>query len=139
MVSDEAIVLSLYSWRILTGVPLVRQVEFRIDLVPGVAPVAKAPYRLMRSNERTSCSIFWVCQLKRLKACFPFVVHILLNIYSCVRESLFSNHHRFPLLQTRLHYFIDSRNSTSLFDLVSLEKLLTNQDDFSTIRFCLSP
>ena len=30
----------------LSGVPLVRQVEFRIDLVPGAAPIAKEPYRL---------------------------------------------------------------------------------------------
>ena len=31
----------------LPGVPLERQVEFRIDLVPGAAPIAKAPYRLV--------------------------------------------------------------------------------------------
>ncbi|GJR63147.1 putative reverse transcriptase domain-containing protein [Tanacetum coccineum] len=30
----------------LPGLPLTRQVEFQIDLVPGVAPVARAPYRL---------------------------------------------------------------------------------------------
>ncbi|GJX17361.1 putative reverse transcriptase domain-containing protein [Tanacetum coccineum] len=30
----------------LTGLPLVRQVEFQIDLIPGAAPVARAPYRL---------------------------------------------------------------------------------------------
>ncbi|GJS29115.1 putative reverse transcriptase domain-containing protein [Tanacetum coccineum] len=30
----------------LLGLPLTRQVEFQIDLVPGVAPVARAPYRL---------------------------------------------------------------------------------------------
>jgi hypothetical protein len=30
----------------VSGIPPIRQVEFRIDLVPGVAPVAKAPYRL---------------------------------------------------------------------------------------------
>ncbi|KAJ9558584.1 hypothetical protein OSB04_013198 [Centaurea solstitialis] len=30
----------------LSGIPPERQVEFRIDLVPGEAPVAKAPYRL---------------------------------------------------------------------------------------------
>ncbi|XP_024990677.1 uncharacterized protein LOC112524966 [Cynara cardunculus var. scolymus] len=30
----------------LSGLPPSRQVEFRIDLVPGAAPVAKAPYRL---------------------------------------------------------------------------------------------
>nr|GEX60112.1 putative reverse transcriptase domain-containing protein [Tanacetum cinerariifolium] len=30
----------------LLGIPPARQVEFQIDLVPGVAPVARAPYRL---------------------------------------------------------------------------------------------
>nr|GEW09440.1 putative reverse transcriptase domain-containing protein [Tanacetum cinerariifolium] len=30
----------------LTGLPPARQVEFQIDLVPGAAPVARAPYRL---------------------------------------------------------------------------------------------
>ncbi|GJV28232.1 putative reverse transcriptase domain-containing protein [Tanacetum coccineum] len=30
----------------LSGLPLTRQVEFQIDLVPGAAPVARAPYRL---------------------------------------------------------------------------------------------
>ncbi|GJS35343.1 hypothetical protein Tco_0533725 [Tanacetum coccineum] len=30
----------------LLGLPLTRQFEFQIELVPGVAPVAKAPYRL---------------------------------------------------------------------------------------------
>ncbi|GKC26539.1 putative reverse transcriptase domain-containing protein, partial [Tanacetum coccineum] len=30
----------------LPGLPPARQVEFQIDLVPGAAPVARAPYRL---------------------------------------------------------------------------------------------
>jgi hypothetical protein len=30
----------------VSGLPPVRQIEFRVDLVPGAAPVAKAPYRL---------------------------------------------------------------------------------------------
>ncbi|KAI3810891.1 hypothetical protein L1987_20522 [Smallanthus sonchifolius] len=34
----------------LPGLPPVRQVEFRIDLVPGANPVAKAPYRLAPSE-----------------------------------------------------------------------------------------
>ncbi|GJX60791.1 putative reverse transcriptase domain-containing protein [Tanacetum coccineum] len=34
----------------LSGVPLARQVEFQIDLVPGVAPIARAPYRLAPSK-----------------------------------------------------------------------------------------
>ncbi|GJU23375.1 putative nucleotidyltransferase, ribonuclease H [Tanacetum coccineum] len=34
----------------LPGLPLIRQVEFQIDLVPGVAPIARAPYRLAPSE-----------------------------------------------------------------------------------------
>ncbi|GJZ59006.1 putative reverse transcriptase domain-containing protein, partial [Tanacetum coccineum] len=34
----------------LSGLPPQRQVEFRIDLVPGVMPVAKSPYRLAPSK-----------------------------------------------------------------------------------------
>ncbi|GJZ21132.1 putative reverse transcriptase domain-containing protein [Tanacetum coccineum] len=35
----------------LSGLPPPRQVEFRIDLVPGVAPVARAPHRLARYHQ----------------------------------------------------------------------------------------
>ncbi|GJU83572.1 putative reverse transcriptase domain-containing protein [Tanacetum coccineum] len=34
----------------LPGLPLTRQVEFQIDLIPGAAPVARAPYRLTPSE-----------------------------------------------------------------------------------------
>nr|GEW51395.1 hypothetical protein [Tanacetum cinerariifolium] len=34
----------------LPGLPPPRQVEFRIDLIPGAAPVARSPYRLARSK-----------------------------------------------------------------------------------------
>ncbi|GKB41116.1 putative reverse transcriptase domain-containing protein, partial [Tanacetum coccineum] len=34
----------------LSGLPPTRQVEFQIDLVPGAAPVARAPYRLAPSE-----------------------------------------------------------------------------------------
>nr|GFC95529.1 putative reverse transcriptase domain-containing protein [Tanacetum cinerariifolium] len=34
----------------LLAIPPARQVEFQIDLVPGVAPVARAPYRLAPSE-----------------------------------------------------------------------------------------
>ncbi|GKF63627.1 hypothetical protein Tco_0187075, partial [Tanacetum coccineum] len=34
----------------LLGLPLTRQVEFQIDLIPGAAPVARAPYRLPPSE-----------------------------------------------------------------------------------------
>nr|GEX23957.1 putative reverse transcriptase domain-containing protein [Tanacetum cinerariifolium] len=32
------------------GLPLTRQVEFKIDLIPGAAPIARAPYRLASSD-----------------------------------------------------------------------------------------
>nr|GFD09240.1 putative reverse transcriptase domain-containing protein [Tanacetum cinerariifolium] len=34
----------------LPGLPPARPVEFRIDLIPGAAPVARAPYRLAPSE-----------------------------------------------------------------------------------------
>ncbi|GKG12718.1 hypothetical protein Tco_0346955 [Tanacetum coccineum] len=34
----------------LLGLPLVRQVEFQIDLIPGTEPIARAPYRLAPSE-----------------------------------------------------------------------------------------
>ncbi|GJS90710.1 putative reverse transcriptase domain-containing protein [Tanacetum coccineum] len=34
----------------LSGLPLTRQVEFQIDLIPGAAPVARVPYRLAPSE-----------------------------------------------------------------------------------------
>ncbi|GKC39626.1 putative reverse transcriptase domain-containing protein, partial [Tanacetum coccineum] len=36
----------------LPGLPPTRQVEFQIDLVPGAAPVARAPYRLAPSEQQ---------------------------------------------------------------------------------------
>jgi hypothetical protein len=30
----------------LLGMPLEREVEFYIDLIPGIAPIAKRPYRM---------------------------------------------------------------------------------------------
>ncbi|GJX77276.1 putative reverse transcriptase domain-containing protein [Tanacetum coccineum] len=38
----------------LPGLPPVRQVEFQIDLIPGAAPVARAPYRLAPSEMQRS-------------------------------------------------------------------------------------
>nr|GFB89106.1 reverse transcriptase domain-containing protein [Tanacetum cinerariifolium]GFD44673.1 reverse transcriptase domain-containing protein [Tanacetum cinerariifolium] len=34
----------------LPGLPPVRPVEFQVDLIPGAAPVARAPYRLAPSE-----------------------------------------------------------------------------------------
>ncbi|GJS79050.1 putative reverse transcriptase domain-containing protein [Tanacetum coccineum] len=45
----------------LSGIPPTRQVEFQIDLIPGAAPVARAPYRLASSMMKESSD-----QLKEL-------------------------------------------------------------------------
>ncbi|GKF69109.1 hypothetical protein Tco_0202166 [Tanacetum coccineum] len=36
----------------LPGLPLIRQVEFQINLIPGGTPIARAPYRLAPSEMR---------------------------------------------------------------------------------------
>ncbi|GJU40450.1 putative reverse transcriptase domain-containing protein [Tanacetum coccineum] len=50
----------------LPGLPPPRQIEFRIDLVPGVAPVARAPYHLAPSEMREFQSNFESCWRKDL-------------------------------------------------------------------------
>ncbi|GJZ69478.1 putative reverse transcriptase domain-containing protein [Tanacetum coccineum] len=47
IICDEKIVLFPEH---LSGIPPTRQVEFKIDLVPGVAPIARVPYRLAPSE-----------------------------------------------------------------------------------------
>nr|GFB32762.1 putative reverse transcriptase domain-containing protein [Tanacetum cinerariifolium] len=47
----------------LPGLPQIRLVEFQIDLVPGAAPVARAPYRLAPSEIKELAK-----QLKELSA-----------------------------------------------------------------------
>nr|GEW23838.1 putative reverse transcriptase domain-containing protein [Tanacetum cinerariifolium] len=43
----------------LPGLPPPRQVEFRIDLIPGVAPVARTPYRLAPSEMKELSEQLW--------------------------------------------------------------------------------
>ncbi|GJW52970.1 putative reverse transcriptase domain-containing protein [Tanacetum coccineum] len=62
----------------LPGLPPVRQVEFQIDLIPGAAPVARAPYRLAPSEMQELSD-----QLQKL-ADRVFIDDIL--IYSCNKE-----------------------------------------------------
>ncbi|GJY50409.1 reverse transcriptase domain-containing protein [Tanacetum coccineum] len=45
----------------LPGLPLVRQVEFQIDLIPGATPVARTPYRLAQKlYAKFSKCDFWI-------------------------------------------------------------------------------
>ncbi|GKC61772.1 hypothetical protein Tco_1089370, partial [Tanacetum coccineum] len=47
--NDLGIILPVFP-EDLSGLPPTRQVEFQIDLIPGAAPVARAPYRLEPSE-----------------------------------------------------------------------------------------
>ncbi|GJS12690.1 putative reverse transcriptase domain-containing protein [Tanacetum coccineum] len=62
----------------LPGLPPIRQVEFQIDLIPGAAPVSRAPYRLAPSEMQELSN-----QLQEL-ADRVFLDDIL--IYSCNKE-----------------------------------------------------
>ncbi|GJZ44643.1 putative reverse transcriptase domain-containing protein [Tanacetum coccineum] len=61
----------------LPGLPPPRQVEFRIDLIPGAAPVARAPYRLAPSEMKELSK-----QLQELleKACQGSSVYSKINL-----------------------------------------------------------
>ncbi|GKA38373.1 putative reverse transcriptase domain-containing protein [Tanacetum coccineum] len=48
----------------LPGLPPIRQVEFQIDLIPGVTPVARAPYRLALSDCRNYLTNFKSWQMR---------------------------------------------------------------------------
>ncbi|GKD75170.1 hypothetical protein Tco_1333452 [Tanacetum coccineum] len=50
----------------LPGLPPVRQVEFQIDLIPGIIPVARAPYRLALQKCRNYLTNFKSYQIEVL-------------------------------------------------------------------------
>ncbi|GKE94667.1 hypothetical protein Tco_1579522 [Tanacetum coccineum] len=50
LVKYQAIIVCAEKIVDLPGLPPTRQVEFQIDLIPGDAPVARAPYRLAPSK-----------------------------------------------------------------------------------------
>ncbi|GJX14289.1 putative reverse transcriptase domain-containing protein [Tanacetum coccineum] len=67
----------------LSGFPLQRQVEFRIDLVPGATPIAKSPYRLAPSEMQDLSG-----QLQELQDKDKFVIVFIddILIYSKTKE-----------------------------------------------------
>ncbi|GJW84226.1 putative reverse transcriptase domain-containing protein [Tanacetum coccineum] len=67
----------------LSGLPSQRQVEFRIDLVPGATPVAKSPYRLAPSEMQELSE-----QLQELQDKDKFVIVFIddILIYSKTKE-----------------------------------------------------
>nr|GEZ76650.1 hypothetical protein [Tanacetum cinerariifolium] len=67
----------------LLGLPLTRQVEFQIDLIPGAAPVARAPYRLASPIKLDSFNVVigmdWLSKYHAKILCDEKFVHIPIN------------------------------------------------------------
>ncbi|GJV15933.1 putative reverse transcriptase domain-containing protein [Tanacetum coccineum] len=82
----------------LTGLPPTRQVEFQIDLVPGAAPVARAPYRLEPSEMKELLE-----QLKEL------------SDKGFIRPTV---KNRYPLL--RIDYLFDQLQGSSVYSKIDL-------------------
>nr|GEV30787.1 putative reverse transcriptase domain-containing protein [Tanacetum cinerariifolium] len=81
----------------LLGLPPTQQVEFHIDLIPGDAPVARAPYRLAPSEMKELSD-----QLQELsKKCFIRPVPYLRELQSCLsrRRVDHLNVHRLPRIK----------------------------------------
>nr|GEV32961.1 putative reverse transcriptase domain-containing protein [Tanacetum cinerariifolium] len=80
------------------GQPPPRQIEFRIDLVPGAAPVARAPYRLAPSGMR---------ELSVQQMCMDYHELNKLNVKN-----------RYPL--PRIDYLFDQLQGSSLYSKINL-------------------
>nr|GFB69890.1 putative reverse transcriptase domain-containing protein [Tanacetum cinerariifolium] len=96
-----------------SGLPPPRQVEFRIDIVPRAAPVARAPYRLA-SSEMKELSI----QLQELlKKGFIRLSSSLICIdYRELNKLTVKN--RYPLL--RIDYLFDQLQGSSVYSKIDL-------------------
>ncbi|GJY51885.1 hypothetical protein Tco_0442732 [Tanacetum coccineum] len=56
----------------LPGLPIARPVEFQIDLIPGAAPVARAPYRLApRDKKYHEEHLRAILELLKKRSCMP--------------------------------------------------------------------
>ncbi|GKC33273.1 putative reverse transcriptase domain-containing protein [Tanacetum coccineum] len=73
----------IHAKRMIAGLPPTRQVEFQIDLVPGAAPIARAPYRLAPSEMKELSE-----QLKELfdKGFIDLVPHLGSSGLVCQRK-----------------------------------------------------
>ncbi|GJY13814.1 putative reverse transcriptase domain-containing protein [Tanacetum coccineum] len=79
--------------------------EFQIDLIPGVAPVARAPYRLALSEKKE----FLVCQEERW---------IILNVHLLPRAEQDKLKNRYPL--PRIDDLFDQLQGSSVYSKIDL-------------------
>ncbi|GJX48183.1 putative reverse transcriptase domain-containing protein, partial [Tanacetum coccineum] len=117
----------------LSGLPLTRQVEFQIDLVPGAAPVARAPYRLAPSEMKELSE-----QLKELSdkgfirpSSSPWGAPVLFvkkkdgSFRMCIdyRElNKLTIKNRYPL--PRIDYLFDQLQGSSVYSKINLRSVM---------------
>ncbi|GKA11601.1 putative reverse transcriptase domain-containing protein [Tanacetum coccineum] len=105
----------------LLGLPLPRQVEFRIDLIPRAAPVARAPYRLASYEMR---------ELSKKDGSFQMCID-----YRELNKLTVKN--RYPL--PRIDYLFDQLQGSSVYSKIDLRsgyhQLRIKEDDILIIAF----
>ncbi|GKA84343.1 putative reverse transcriptase domain-containing protein, partial [Tanacetum coccineum] len=94
----------------LSGLPPLRQVEFRIDLVPGAAPVARAPYCLAPSEMRELLGAL-VLLVKKKDGSFRMCID------SCELNKLTVKNH-YPL--SRIDDLFDQLQGSSVYSKIYL-------------------
>ncbi|GJU37264.1 putative reverse transcriptase domain-containing protein [Tanacetum coccineum] len=132
----------------LPGLPHMRQVEFQIDLVPGVAPVARAPYRLAPSElQKLSTQLQELCDKGFIRPSFsPWGAPVLFvkkkdgSFQMCIdyRElNKLTVKNRYPLL--RINDLFDQLQGSKVYFKIDLtssyHQLRVWEEDISKTAF----
>ncbi|GKE82020.1 putative reverse transcriptase domain-containing protein, partial [Tanacetum coccineum] len=86
----------------LLGLPPQRQVEFRIDLVPGATPVAKSPYHLAPSEMFVIVFINDILAYSKLKE--EHEVHLKLVLETLRKEKLYAKVSKCEFWLEEMHF-----------------------------------
>ncbi|GJU12545.1 putative reverse transcriptase domain-containing protein [Tanacetum coccineum] len=112
----------------LPGLPPTRQVEFQIDLIPGAAPVARAPYRLAPSEMKEFPGPIFKKKDGSFRMCFD---------YWELNKLTVKNHYPLP----RIDDLFDQLQRSSVYskiDLRNFPKMVQTNDQATQRRSSLS-
>ncbi|GJV23795.1 putative reverse transcriptase domain-containing protein [Tanacetum coccineum] len=113
----------------LPGIPPTRQVEFQIDLIPGAAPVARAPYRLDPSEISSPWGAL-VLFFKKKDGSFWICID-----YQELNKLTVKNHYPLP----RINDLFDQLQGTSVYSKIDLRlgyhQLRVREEDIPKTAF----